>query len=232
MVDDPGTTDDEPSGLAVRIGAVVVVGLLAGAALALVVARGDHDDGDPADADAAVLAVAALHDVAVDDARCAVDRLVEDGTLDDDLTARLLDAAAAATPGTSPAAVVDAVAACAAGGLEPALVAAGVPDELVACAAATIGDAGPGAIQRATLAPLAPDSFARSAIAACALDHLAAALQTDAGIDGPDAQCVADQVIERVGLEPVLASIGALAVSAEVTDAGTAAVTACAAATP
>jgi hypothetical protein len=77
--------------------------------------------------------------------------------------------------------------------------------------------------------PLAADRPGREAVAACALEHLAGVVESSAGIAGTDARCVAGGVIERVGLEAVLVSIGALAVTADVAAAATGSAADCAA---
>lgn len=208
--------------------AVVLVGLGLGTALALVVRRGA---GDPVAADAEVrLAVATQFGLAPDGATCVLDGLDAAGELDDALAEQLVaDALAGST--TPSAAVADALAACGSGRLLDAFTAAGVPDEVAGCAAATVADQ-PADVQAAVVArPLVEGGPGREAVAACALEHLATVVEAQAGIDGVDARCVAGELIDRLGLGPVLASIGALAVTPEVGRAAADAAVACAAGT-
>lgn len=225
-VADPVAHRPPPAAIAV----VVAVGLLAGAALAVVVPRLGADER-PSDEEV-LLAVATGYDVDVPQARCVVDELEATDALDDDLARRLVEDAVAGGPAAPRAVVTGAAVTCTArvlgGDLLPALEAAGVPAEVAPCAADTILDGGAEVARAAVAAPLAEGSASRAAVAACALEHLAASLQSGAGIAAVDASCVAADVIERVGLELVLVSIGALAVTPAVADAAAASVTACA----
>lgn len=229
---------------------VVVLGVAGGGLVAALAVGGGGDGDDRPDDDAVLLAVATAYDLDVAGAGCVVDRLDAERALDGDLARRLVAAAlgGASVSGRSPAvptaepapgaggpadlptdaALVDAVTACTGGDLLGALTAAGVPEFVAGCAADTLADGGPAAVAAASADPLADPSASRSAVAACALDHLATAVRDGAGVAVADAQCVAGEVLERVGLEAVLASIDALAVTAEVAAAAAASATACA----
>ena len=130
-------------------------------------------------------------------------------------------------PATSSDAVVDRVPTTVPVALADAFVAVGAPGPVADCAAATLADQ-PVAVQAVVVeAPLAPGA-AREAVSACALEHLAGDLEAAAGLAGTDARCVAAAVLDRLGLETVLASIGALAVTADVEAAAAEAVAGCA----
>lgn len=211
---------------ALAVAAVVVVGLALGGLVALLLAG---DDEPPAPDDAEVrLALATQFGLDPDGTACVLAELAAAGALEDDLASRLVDDAVEGASTTS-SAVAAAVATCGSGRLLDALATAGVPEPVATCAAATLADQ-PAAVQAAVVEqPLAADRPGREAVAACALEHLAEVVESSAGIAGTDARCVAGAVIDGVGLEAVLVSIGALAVTADVAAAATAAATACAA---
>lgn len=205
--------------------AVVMVGLVLGGLLALVL--GGDEGADPPGDDEVRLALATQRGLDPDATACALAELDAAEALDDELAHRLVDDAVRGAM-TRSAAVDDAVAACSTDRLLDALSIAGVPDPVATCATSTLADQPPAVQDGVAEQPLAAGRPGREVVAACALEHLATELEASTGIAGTDARCVAGGVLDRLGLEAVLSSIGALAVTTEVAAAATAAADACA----
>ncbi len=228
--DDTATVNGDGGRPAFALVALVVVAGLAAGLVAALLLRSTGDDG-PSDADVHV-ALSGRYVLTGATARCVLERLEGAGALDGDRRRQLVDEAGA---GADPTAyvhaepvVAGAIAGCLTAEADAVFAEAGVEPEVAACAAATIAEAGPLTVRAAVEAPLAEGSVARDAVQASTRDPLAEVGVEAAGIDDVDAQCVAGEVIDRLGLETVLSSLAGGAVPETVRQSVATAATTCA----